>query len=105
MRGLSRAGISEPTATTSSSGPLEVLLLVEQIRPRRSQVDNLGTPVAVALERHALGAVARVADALAAAHDAFVRVVAERALVADPNLVPRPHVRVAHRAFAVAFVA
>jgi hypothetical protein len=51
--------------------------LEEQIRPRTSQVDNLRTPIPILLQTRALEAVESVADALAAAHDAFVLVVAE----------------------------
>jgi len=55
------------------------------IRPRTAQINNLGTPVAVLLEARALEAVEGVRDALAAAHDALVLVVAEAALVADAD--------------------
>ncbi|KAK1827113.1 hypothetical protein QBC39DRAFT_428564 [Podospora conica] len=69
------------------------------------KVDNLGTPVPVLLQARALEAVKGVRDALAAAHDALVLVVAEAALVADAHQCRRPHVRVAHGALAVALVA
>lgn len=75
------------------------------IRPRAAQVDNLGTAVAILLEAGALEAVKGVRDALAAAHDALVLVVAEAALVADAHQRRRAHVRVAHGTLAVALVA
>jgi hypothetical protein len=75
------------------------------IGPRTAQIDNLGTPVPVLLEARALEAVEGVRDALAAAHDALVLVVAEAALVADAHQRRGPHVRVAHGALAVALVA
>ncbi|KAF7504070.1 hypothetical protein GJ744_002835 [Endocarpon pusillum] len=81
------------------------LLLIEQIGPGAAEIDDLGTAVAILLEAGALEAVEGVADALAAADDAFVLVVAERALVADARQRRRPHIRVAHGALAVAFVA
>lgn len=85
--------------------PTPRLLLIKQIRPRTTQIDNLGTTVAVLLEARALEAVEGVADALAAADDAFVLVVAEAALVADAHHCRGAHVAVADGAFAVAFVA
>jgi len=75
------------------------------VRPRAAQVDDLGAPVAVLLEARALVAVEGVADALAAADDALVLVVAEAALVADAHQRRGPHVRVADGALAVALVA
>lgn len=83
----------------------KILLLVKQIGPRTAQIDNLRTPIPVLFQPGALEAVEGVRDAFAAAHDAFVLVVAERALVADAGERGRAHVRVAHGAFAVAFVA
>ncbi len=81
------------------------LLLIKQIRPTTAQIDNLGATIAILLEARALEAVEGVADALAAADDALVLVVAEGALVADARQRRRPHVRVAHGALAVALVA
>ena len=83
----------------------EVLLLVEQIRPRTAQIDNLRTPVPVLLQSRALEAVESVADALATAHDALVLIVAKAALVADTGDGGGTHVGVANRALAIAFVA
>lgn len=83
----------------------EILLLVEQIRPRTTQIYNLGAAVPVLLQPRALEAVESVRDAFAAAHDALVLIVAERALVADAHESGGAHVRIADRAFAVAFVA
>lgn len=83
----------------------EILFLVEQIGPATPQIDNLGTPVPVLFETGALEAVEGVADALAAADDAFVLVVAEGALVADAGEGGGAHVAVAHGALAVALVA
>lgn len=82
----------------------KVLLLVKQIGARRAEVDDLGTAVAILLEARALEAVEGVADALAAADDALVLVVAEGALVADAHERGRAHVRVADGALAVALV-
>lgn len=83
----------------------KTLFLVKQVRSRTSQIDNLGTPVSVLLQPRTLKAVERVADSLAATDDAFILVVAERALVADPYQGRGPHVRVADWTLAVAFVA
>lgn len=83
----------------------KILLLVEQIRPRTAQVDDLRTPIPILLQPRALKAIEGVADALAAAHDALVLVVAKAAFIANADLGCRAHVGVAYGAFAVAFVA
>ena len=83
----------------------KILLLIKQIRPRTPQIDNLRAPIPILLQPRTLKAVERIADALAAAHHAFVLVVAEAALVADAHERGGPHVAVADGAFAVAFVA
>ena len=83
----------------------EILFLVEQIRPRTTQVYDLRAPISVLFQPRALEAVESVGDSFTAADDALVLVVAERALVADAHESGRAHVGVADRAFAVAFVA
>ncbi|KAK4233793.1 pinin/SDK/memA/ protein conserved region-domain-containing protein [Achaetomium macrosporum] len=70
-----------------------------------TKIDDLGTPIPIFLEARALEAVEGVRDALAAAHHALVLVIAEAAFVAYSDQRRRPHVRVAHRALAVALVA
>lgn len=79
--------------------------LKEQICPRTSQIYNLRTPIPILFKPCTLEAVERVADALTAAHDALVLVVAERTLIADAYKGGWTHVGVAHRTFTVAFVA
>ena len=83
----------------------KILLLVKQIRPTTSQIDNLRTPVPILLQPRTLEAVECVRNPFAAAHDAFVLVVAETAFVADADKGRGPYVAVAYGAFAVAFVA
>lgn len=83
----------------------KILLLVEQIRPATTQIDNLRTPIPILFEPRALKAVKCVAYSLAAAHDAFVLVVAEGALVADARQCCGTNVGIADGTFAVAFVA
>ncbi|KAK1462230.1 peroxin 26 [Colletotrichum melonis] len=80
-------------------------LLVEQVGPGAAEVYNLGAPVAVLFEARALEAVKGVRDALAAADDALVLVVSERALVADADEGRGADVGVADGALAVALVA
>lgn len=89
----------------SSSMISEVFLLVEQIRPRTAQVDDLGTPVSILLQTRTFEAVECIRDALATAHDTLVLVVPKGALIADSHQGRRSHIRVADGAFAVAFVA
>jgi len=81
------------------------LFLIEQIRPGAAQIYNLWAPVSVLFQAGALEAVEGVADALAAADDALVLVVAKGALVADADERGRADVRVAHGALSVALVA
>ena len=83
----------------------EVLFLIEQVRPRTTQIDNLGTPIPILLQSRALETVESITDALAAANDALVLVVAKAALVADASDGSGAHVGVADRALAIAFVA
>lgn len=72
---------------------------------RTTQIYNLGTTVSVLLEPRTLEAVECIRNALAAADDTLILVVAKAALVAYPDEGRRAHVGVAHGAFAVALVA
>ena len=83
----------------------EIFLLVKQICPRRAQIDNLRTSVAILLKSSALKAVECVADSFSATNYALVLIVAKGALIADSNKSGRPYVGVADRAFAVALIA
>lgn len=83
----------------------KVLLLIEQIRPRATQVDDLRTAVPILLEACALPAVEGVRDAFSTTDNALVLVVAKGALVAYACQIRRPHIRVAGGAFAVALFA
>lgn len=83
----------------------KTFLLIEQICPRTSQVDNLRTPVSILLQARTFKAVERVTDPLATAHDALVLVVSKGAFVADADEGGRAYVGVADGTFAVAFVA
>ena len=83
----------------------KILLLVEQIRPRTSQIDNLRAPISVFLQPCALEAVESVRDAFTTADNALVLVVAEGAFVTDARECCRSHVGVADGTFAVAFIA
>ena len=83
----------------------KVLFLIKQIRPRRAEVDDLGTAIAILFEARAFEAVESVTNALAAADDALVLIVAEGALVADAHEGGRAHIRIANGALAVALVA
>ena len=83
----------------------KVFLLVEQIRPTTSQVDNLWTTISILFQSCTLEAVERVTDTFTTANDAFVLVIAERTFITDPNEGSRSHVGIANRAFAIAFVA
>ena len=83
----------------------KILLLIEQIGPTTTQIDDLGAAVPVLFEARTLEAIEGVRDAFAAADNALVLVVAEGAFVADAGEGGGAHVRVAHGTFAVAFVA
>lgn len=63
----------------------KILLLIKQIRPTTAQVDNLRASIPILLQPCTLEAIERITDAFAAAHDAFVLVVAEAAFVADAH--------------------
>lgn len=83
----------------------KTFLLIEQICPRTSQIDNLGTTVTVLLQARAFEAVKGVTDSLTTADNTFVLVVAEGTFVTDSDQCGWAHVGVTHGAFAVAFVA
>ncbi len=83
----------------------EILLLVKEICARRSEVDDLGASVAVLLQPGTLEAVEGVTDAFATTYDAFVLIVAERALIADANEGSRSDIAITHRTFTITFVA
>lgn len=82
----------------------EILLLVEQISPTTAQIDNLRAAIPILLQTCALEAVESIRDSFAAANDALVLVIAERAFVADAGESCWTHIRVADGAFAVALV-
>lgn len=83
----------------------KILLLVKQIRPATTQIYDLRTAVTILLQARAFEAVEGVGNSLATAHDAFVLVVAEGALVADVSQGCRAHVGIADGAFTIALVA
>lgn len=83
----------------------EAFLLIEQIGPRTSQIDDLGTSIAVLLEARTFKAVKCITYALTAADDTLVLVVSEGTLVADTHQGRWAHVGITHRTFSVAFVA
>lgn len=83
----------------------ETFLLVEQVRPRTSQINNLRTAVSILLKARTFEAVEGITDTLATADDTLVLVVTEGALIADSHEGRGAHVGVAHGAFAVALVA
>lgn len=83
----------------------ETLLLIKQVRPAASKINNLRTPIPILFESGTLKAVKGVGDALAATDDTFILVVAEGALIANTDKRGRAYVRIAYRAFAVAFIA
>ncbi len=73
--------------------------------PRASQVYNLWTTVSVFFEPHTGETIKGITDPLAAAHNAFILIVAEGTLVANSYEGCGAHVAVAHGAFAIALVA
>ncbi|ODH21615.1 hypothetical protein ACO22_05636 [Paracoccidioides brasiliensis] len=78
--------------------------LEEQIRPRATQINNFRASIAILLQTRTLEAIKGVADPFASAHNAFILVVAERALIADTHKRCGPHVGIADGTFTVAFV-
>ena len=102
--GIIRYHLLESIPFTNSVIP-EILLLVKQVRPRASQVDDFRASISVFLQPRTFEAVEGVRDALPTADDTLILVVAERAFVADTGEGGWSYVRVADGAFAVAFVA
>ena len=103
----------------------KVLLLVEQIRSRTTQVYNLRTPIPILLQPRTFETVEGVRDALSplplasirsskngrwdaylsATDNTFILVVAKRAFVTDTDERCRAHVAIADGTLAVTFVA
>ena len=92
-------------ASLLSSMIPKILLLVEQIRSRTTQIDNLWTPIPIFLQPCALKAVKGIRYAFSTANNAFVLVVAKGAFVTDSRKSCRSYVGVAYGTLAVAFVA
>ena len=93
-----------PAVTKPSLIP-EPLLLVEQIRPTTSQIDNLRTTIPIFFQTCTFETVECVTQSFAATHNTLVLVVAKAALVADAGESRRSDVAVADGAFSVTFVA
>lgn len=83
----------------------KILFLVKQIRPTRTQIYNLRTPVSIFFQSGTFEAVEGITDSLATTHDTFIRKVAERALIAYSHEGGRSNVGIADWTFAVAFIA
>lgn len=83
----------------------EILLLVEEVRPRRSKVDNLGASIAIFFEPRTLKAVEGVADSFAATNNTFVLIIPKRAFIADSNEGGGSDIAIADRALAITLVA
>jgi hypothetical protein len=79
--------------------------LEEQIRPTTAEVYDLRATISILLQSCAFEAVECVRDALAAAHDTLVLIIAKGTLIANPHERRWAHVRITDRAFPVAFVA
>jgi hypothetical protein len=82
----------------------KILFLVEQIRPRTTQIYNLRTSVSILLQTRTFEAVESIGDTFTAADDTLVLIVAEGAFVTDASEGRRTHVGVADGTFAVALV-
>ncbi|KGQ01046.1 hypothetical protein PAAG_12239 [Paracoccidioides lutzii Pb01] len=78
--------------------------LEEQIRPRATQINNFRASIAILLQTRTLETIKGVTDPFASTHNAFILVVAERALIADTHKRCGPHVGIADGTFTVAFV-
>lgn len=85
--------------------PPSALLLVEQIRPRASQIDNLRAAISILFESCTLKTVKGVGYSFSSADNTFVLVVAEGTFVADANEGCGTDVGIADGTFAVTFVA
>ena len=82
-----------------------LLPLIEQVRLRRSQIDDLRAAVPVLFHLRAFSAIVRIGNPRTATNHAPPLVAPVVALVADPHEGTGPDVRVAHHTFAVAFFA
>jgi hypothetical protein len=83
----------------------KILLLIEEVGPRRSEIDDLRTSIAILFESGALETVEGVGNTFAATDDTFVLVITERTFITDACQSRRSNVGIAHRTLPVAFVA
>lgn len=83
----------------------EILLLIEQIRPRTTQIYNLGTAIPILFQSSTLETIECVTNSFASANNTFVLVVAEGAFIAYAHKCGGTHIGIAHGAFAVALIA
>jgi len=83
----------------------KVLLLVEEIRPRTSQVDNFGATIAVLFQSCAFKAIKRIRNTLPTTYNTLVLIVPKRALIAYADQSSGSNVAVANGALAITFVA
>lgn len=83
----------------------KILLLVEQIRPRTTQIDDFRTTVSILLQARTFEAVESIRDTLATAYDTLVLIISEGALIADAGKSGRADVAVANGTLAVTLVA
>ena len=82
-----------------------LLPLIEVVRPRSPDVDDLWAPITVTLLKYAAAAVVCISNALASADNALPLSRAEIALVTDSNLTVWAHVGVTYRTAPFAFLA
>lgn len=92
-----------PTSPIARFKPV-LFPLIEQIRSRRAEIDNLRASIPILLHQRAPFAVIRVAHADAAAYDAPSLIRSVITLVAHAHERRRTHVRITHHAFTVACV-
>jgi hypothetical protein len=83
----------------------EILLLVEQIRPRAAKIYDLWTAISILFQPCAFKAVKGVGDSFATANDTFVLVIAKGAFVANAHQRGRSYIAVAYGTLSIALVA
>lgn len=83
----------------------KILLLVEQVGSRASQVNDFRTSISILFQPCTLETIKSITDSFSTTYYAFVLVITEGTFVADSNKCSRSYVGVANWAFSIAFVA
>ena len=83
----------------------KTFLLIEQVCPTTTEIDDLRAAVSILLQSGALEAIKGITDSFSSANYTFVLIISKRAFVAYADERCWAHVAIAHRTLPIALVA